>query len=189
MTDNKAALDAPEVVLKRCAEIFAQHNLVNEAYEIDKYLEALTTPPAPTMLGDGEMNNNSLIVPCSTCNSDPESCADVPSLRHCEAANRETVTQPPQATDAQEKALEAFEEILDGNFRYQRHYESAVAEVKAALQSPAVPREVVDALRSAQQALREWREDFTPEVKIQSPAEVLVSRAMTALGCSGEETA
>lgn len=45
---------------------------------------------------------------------------------------------------AQEKALEAFEEILDGNFRYQRHYESAVAKVKAALQAPAVPREAID---------------------------------------------
>lgn len=42
---------------------------------------ALTTTPAPTMLGDGEMNNNSLIVPCRTCKGDPETCADVPDAR------------------------------------------------------------------------------------------------------------
>lgn len=113
-----------------------------------------------------------------------------------------TTTQPPQATDAERQA--AFSDVvkyllgeapLRGHWFGEKHppegkpYWWRKHLRETALQSPAVPREVVDALRSAQQALREWREDFTPEVKIQSPAEVLVSRAMTALGCSGEETA
>ena len=28
--------------------------------------------------------------PCATCNGDPEVCATVPGLRHCEAANRQS---------------------------------------------------------------------------------------------------
>lgn len=62
---------------------------------------------------------------------------------------------------AQEKALEAFEEILDGNFRYQRHYESAVAKVKAALQSPAVPREVLEFINDAtKRSNYQWSEGW-----------------------------
>lgn len=60
-----------------------------------------------------EMDNNGPIVPCRTCNSDPESCADVPSLRHCEAANRETATQPPQVAEDYTEDKDVFEYLRE----------------------------------------------------------------------------
>lgn len=108
-----------------------------------------------------EMDNNGPIVPCRTCNSDPESCADVPSLRHCEAANRETATHPPQATDAQRRAaMRTFDDGFDsyetreyadngpdtGKAEGQLYFfwPEQVQQIKAALQSPAVPRKLVE---------------------------------------------
>lgn len=151
-----------------------------------------------------EMVNNGPIVPCRTCNSDPESCADVPSLRHCEAANRETATQPPQvaedytedkdvfeylrekqalgyfthpaivklmwmaqppqATDAQRQA--ALDILNKVEYYVLKHdprsgikdpcdkamlNRAQIDTIKAALQSPAVPREVVEKLRQIAQ--------------------------------------
>lgn len=205
---TKAVLDAPETVLKRCAEIFAQHNLVNEAYEIDKYLEDLTaqalkitdaqrqeektctcgaagsgeghtdwcdwldveSPAVPQHViehgdsldefkssvgiaveaceklaairdcdephqGNGQLKASALrqaasslryfantvsspnrnALPCETCKGNADSCADVPSLRHCEIANRPMVDNKP--TDAErEKALEFGYHIIGQTF-------------------------------------------------------------------------
>lgn len=45
--------------------------------------------------------------PCATCNGDPQVCATVPGLRHCEAANRKIYTKE-DAERMCELAVEAY---------------------------------------------------------------------------------
>lgn len=91
-----------------------------------------------------EMDNNGPIVPCRTCNSDPESCADVPSLRHCEAANRETATQPPQVAEDYTEDKDVFEYLRE---KQALGYFTHPAIVKLMRMAP--PPQATDAQRKA----------------------------------------
>lgn len=78
MTDTKTALYELNAMRMRLKAIDGTYDWEDSYKAIEA---ALTTTPAPTVMMNGEMDNNGPIVPCSTCNSDPETCADVPDAR------------------------------------------------------------------------------------------------------------
>ena len=146
MTDHKIL---PEPLTQPAKEYRAQR----EKYEsdfLDKMAsESLTTPPAPTVMGHDVRDAVQVLQPLvDAWEFSSEITFAIKTLIRAATAPKQA---PPLATDAQKQALEDFEDgyvvsAPDGDETYIFEADT-VQQIKAALQSPAVPREVVKTLR------------------------------------------
>lgn len=137
MTDTKAALDA---LKKKISDVCCaatqgspEQRYAQDAFAIlEGLMLALTTPPAPPVMGDDVREA------VEAAKQEIQQAEHVMTRKHIETLIR-AATQPPQATDAEKAA--AWEWLQDnfgrGKTLYQDH---PLQIVKAALQSPAAPK-------------------------------------------------
>ena len=90
-TDNN--VEAQQEVNSGKAEAAQKQHGVNRGHTASEPPYRRTEFTAPAAASAPFARNDSAERPCATCNDDPEECAKVPGLRHCEKTNRSSTRE------------------------------------------------------------------------------------------------